>query len=154
MLSCAVTLQKEASWKMELTAVFVISATKKNQLATMCVYVAPAPWTRPPVPAPPRLHQPPDPCALSGRQLDSNGRPGAHTLVVRERLSDWTIKQIPSVQQGALLGMKRADRGAGGEREKTKWTPRRPRNPNDFNASVMEQLSWRVSDMLRPLWHK
>lgn len=53
--------------------------------------------------------------------------------------------------------MKRADAeqadrgGAGRGGKKTKWMPRRPGNPKDLNASVMEQLSWRVSDMLQPL---
>lgn len=120
MLSCAVTLQKEASWKMELTAVFVISATEKSTCHNVrpC-HVCPLNQTTHPgsteTAATLLFYQPSDLCVFSDWQLDSNRQPGAHTLMVRERLSDWTIKKIPSVQQGALLGMKRADAWSAGD---------------------------------------
>lgn len=105
--------------------------------------------------------------------LDRTAQPGVHSAP-RARLTEQKQK-IPSVQQGDLLGMKRADArsaseakhewgwsrplvlptgGRGREKKKTKWRPRRPGNLNRRSASAMEQLPRRFSDMLQPLWHK
>lgn len=135
---------------------FLLFQPRKNQLATTCVHVCPLNQTTDPgstETAATLLFHRPD---LWPLQPDSSGQPGAPTLVGRERLSDWTIKKIPSVHgelcwEWSALTQSRPTGAAGGG---TKWMPRRPGNPQDLNASVMEQLSWRVSDMLQPLWHK
>lgn len=119
---------------------FLLFQPLKNQLASTCVHVTSVPWPRLLIPAPPRrpprcfFYQPSDLGAFPGRQLDSSGQPGAHTRMVRERLSVWTIKKIPSVQRGALLGMKRQARqsrpmGAGGEEKKDKMDAAASRKP-------------------------
>lgn len=129
MLSCAVTLQKEAGWKMEPTAVFVISATEKST----CHKVRP----RPVCP----LNQTTDPGStetaatllfhrpdLWPLQPDSSGQPGAPTLVGRERLSDWTIKKIPSVHgelcwEWSALTQSRPTGAAGGGQNGCRGVP-------------------------------